>query len=341
MNIMKKIVYAVAGIAALAMMGSANAGTLEDVKARGVLNCIVSTGTPGFSNPDDSGKWQGFDVDFCRATAAAVLGDADKVRYVSTTGANRFTMLNSGEGDMLYRVTTVTFRRDVDVKLTFLGVNYYDGQGFMVAKDTVSSALELDGASVCVQVGTTTELNLSDYFRTNGMSYEAIPANSSDETREGLESGRCDVMTTDASALAAQRSALSDPSNWVILPEIISKEPLGPAVRQGDDAWADLVRWVLYGVIAAEEMGITSENVDSFTADVKNPQLKRMLGLDDTDLGGMLGLDKEWLKRAIKQVGNYGEIFERHMGVNTPVGLERGVNAQWTQGGLIYAPPFN
>jgi len=250
-------------------------------------------------------------------------------------------MLNSGEGDMLYRVTTVTFRRDVDVKLTFLGVNYYDGQGFMVAKDTVSSALELDGASVCVQVGTTTELNLADYFRSNGMSYEAIPANSSDETREGLESGRCDVMTTDASALAAQRSALSDPSNWVILPEIISKEPLGPAVRQGDDAWADLVRWVLYGVIAAEEMGITSENVDSFTADVKNPQLKRMLGLDDTDLGGMLGLDKEWLKRAIKQVGNYGEIFERHIGVNTPVGLERGVNAQWTQGGLIYAPPFN
>ena len=338
---MKKIVYAVAGIAALAMMGSANAGTLEDVKARGVLNCIVSTGTPGFSNPDDSGKWQGFDVDFCRATAAAVLGDADKVRYVSTTGANRFTMLNSGEGDLLYRVTTITFRRDVDVKLTFLGVNYYDGQGFMVAKDTVSSALELDGASVCVQVGTTTELNLADYFRSNGMSYEAIPGSSSDETREGLEAGRCDVLTTDASALAAQRSATADPGNWVILPEIISKEPLGPAVRQGDDAWADVVRWVLYGVIAAEEMGISSENVDSFTADVKNPQLKRMLGLDDTDLGAMLGLDKEFLKRAIKQVGNYGEIFERHIGVNTPVGLERGVNAQWTQGGLIYAPPFN
>ena len=338
---MKKIVYAVAGIAALAMMGSANAGTLEDVKARGVLNCIVSTGTPGFSNPDDSGKWQGFDVDFCRATAAAVLGDADKVRYVSTTGANRFTMLNSGEGDLLYRVTTITFRRDVDVKLTFLGVNYYDGQGFMVAKDTVSSALELDGASVCVQVGTTTELNLADYFRSNGMSYEAIPGSSSDETREGLEAGRCDVLTTDASALAAQRSATANPGNWVILPEIISKEPLGPAVRQGDDAWADVVRWVLYGVIAAEEMGISSENVDSFTADVKNPQLKRMLGLDDTDLGAMLGLDKEWLKRAIKQVGNYGEIFERHIGVNTPVGLERGVNAQWTQGGLIYAPPFN
>jgi general L-amino acid transport system substrate-binding protein len=338
---MKKIVYAIAGLAAVTMVGSAQAGTLEDVQARGVLNCIVSTGTPGFSNPDDSGKWQGFDVDFCRATAAAVLGDADKVRYVSTTGANRFTMLNSGEGDLLYRVTTITFRRDVDVKLTFLGVNYYDGQGFMVAKDTVDSALELDGASVCVQVGTTTELNLADYFRTNGMSYEAIPGNSSDETREGLDAGRCDVLTTDASALAAQRSAMTDPSNWVILPEIISKEPLGPGVRQGDDAWADLVRWVLYGVIAAEEMGITSANVDSFDASVKNPQLKRMLGLDDTDLGGMLGLDKEWLKRAIKQVGNYGEIFERHIGVNTPVGLERGVNAQWTDGGLIYAPPFN
>ena len=338
---MKKIVYAIAGIAAVTMAGTAQAGTLEDVQARGVLNCIVSTGTPGFSNPDDSGKWQGFDVDFCRATAAAVLGDADKVRYVSTTGANRFTMLNSGEGDMLYRVTTVTFRRDVDIKLTFLGVNYYDGQGFMVAKDTVDSALELDGASVCVQVGTTTELNLADYFRTNGMSYEAIPGSTSDETRDGLDAGRCDVLTTDASALAAQRSAMKDPSNWVILPEIISKEPLGPAVRQGDDAWADLVRWVLYGVIAAEEMGITSANVDSFDSNVKNPQMKRMLGLDDTDLGAMLGLDKEWLKRAIKQVGNYGEIFERHIGVNTPVGLERGVNAQWTDGGLIYAPPFN
>jgi len=338
---MKKIVYAIAGLAAVTMVGSAQAGTLEDVQARGVLNCIVSSGTPGFSNPDDSGKWQGFDVDFCRATAAAVLGDADKVRYVSTTGANRFTMLNSGEGDMLYRVTTVTFRRDVDIKLTFLGVNYYDGQGFMVAKDTVDSALELDGASVCVQVGTTTELNLADYFRTNGMSYEAIPGSTSDETRDGLDAGRCDVLTTDASALAAQRSAMKDPSNWVILPEIISKEPLGPAVRQGDDAWADLVRWVLYGVIAAEEMGITSANVDSFDSNVKNPQMKRMLGLDDTDLGAMLGLDKEWLKRAIKQVGNYGEIFERHIGVNTPVGLERGVNAQWTDGGLIYAPPFN
>ena len=338
---MKKIVYAIAGLAAVTIVGSAQAGTLEDVQARGVLNCIVSSGTPGFSNPDDSGKWQGFDVDFCRATAAAVLGDADKVRYVSTTGANRFTMLNSGEGDMLYRVTTVTFRRDVDIKLTFLGVNYYDGQGFMVAKDTVDSALELDGASVCVQVGTTTELNLADYFRTNGMSYEAIPGSTSDETRDGLDAGRCDVLTTDASALAAQRSAMKDPSNWVILPEIISKEPLGPAVRQGDDAWADLVRWVLYGVIAAEEMGITSANVDSFDSNVKNPQMKRMLGLDDTDLGAMLGLDKEWLKRAIKQVGNYGEIFERHIGVNTPVGLERGVNAQWTDGGLIYAPPFN
>jgi general L-amino acid transport system substrate-binding protein len=341
MKKMKKIVYAIAGLAAVTMVGSAQAGTLEDVQARGVLNCIVSSGTRGFSNPDDSGKWQGFDVDFCRATAAAVLGDADKVRYVSTTGANRFTMLNSGEGDMLYRVTTVTFRRDVDIKLTFLGVNYYDGQGFMVAKDTVDSALELDGASVCVQVGTTTELNLADYFRTNGMSYEAIPGSTSDETRDGLDAGRCDVLTTDASALAAQRSAMKDPSNWVILPEIISKEPLGPAVRQGDDAWADLVRWVLYGVIAAEEMGITSANVDSFDSNVKNPQMKRMLGLDDTDLGAMLGLDKEWLKRAIKQVGNYGEIFERHIGVNTPVGLERGVNAQWTDGGLIYAPPFN
>ena len=338
---MKKIVYAFAGLAATTLVGSAQAGTLEDVQARGVLNCIVSTGVPGFSNPDDSGKWTGFDVDFCRATAAAVLGDADKVNYVSTTAANRFTMLNSGEGDLLYRVTTITFSRDVDIKLTFMGVNYYDGQGFMVANDSgISSALELDGASICVQVGTTTEINMADYFRANGMSYEAIPASTSDEAREGLDAGRCDALTTDASALASARSALTDPSAWVILPEIISKEPLGPAVRQGDEAWADIVAWTLNAVIAAEEMGITSANVDSYNADTKNPQIKRLLGIEGSQ-GEQLGLDAEWAKRAIKQVGNYGEIFERHIGVNTPIGLNRDINAQWTQGGLIYSPPFN
>ena len=339
---MSKLKSIGAALGAVLLGSAANAAaTLDAVKAKGFVQCGVSQGLPGFSNADDAGNWTGLDVEMCRAVAAAIFGDGSKVKFSPLSAKQRFTALSSGEIDILSRNTTWTMTRDTQLGLNFAGVNYYDGQGFMVAKDTVDSALELDGASVCVQVGTTTELNLSDYFRSNGMSYEAIPANSSDETRAGLESGRCDVMTTDASALAAQRSALSDPSNWVILPEIISKEPLGPAVRQGDDAWADLVRWVLYGLISAEEMGITSANVGSFGPDTKNPQIVRMLGLDDTDLGGMLGLDKDFLKRAITQVGNYGEIFERHIGVNTPVGLERGVNAQWTNGGLIYSPPFN
>ena len=297
---MKKIVYAVAGLAAATMVSSAQAGTLEDVQARGVLNCIVSTGTPGFSNPDDSGKWQGFDVDFCRATAAAVLGDADKVRYVSTTGANRFTMLNSGEGDLLYRVTTVTFRRDVDVKLTFLGVNYYDGQGFMVPAELgVSSAKDLDGATVCIQTGTTTELNLADFFRANGISYEPVPIETNAEARENYLAGRCDVYTTDGSGLASTRATFDDPNAHVILPEVVSKEPLGPVTRHGDNQWGDIVRWTLNALISAEELGITKANVaEMAAAPTNNPEINRMMGTEG-NLGEMLGLDADWAVRVI------------------------------------------
>jgi len=337
---MKKIIYALAGAAAIAFTGVANAGTLEDVKERGTLRCVINTGLPGFAFPDDRGKWTGFDIDFCRAVAAAVLGDADKFETVTSTGKTRFTKLNSGEGDVLWRNTTITFSRDVGVKLTFLGVNYYDGQGFLAKKSLgVDSALDLDGASVCIQTGTTTELNLADFFRANNMSYEAVPVEDAAESRECYESGRGDVLTTDASGLAAQRTALPNPNAHVVLPEIISKEPLGPAVRQGDDAWADIVRWVLNATIAAEELGITQRNVDSIGRRTNNPEIKRFLGLEGNQ-GAELGLDPDWAKRIIKQVGNYGEIFERNIGERTQLGIPRGLNAQWTDGGLLYSAPF-
>jgi general L-amino acid transport system substrate-binding protein len=329
--------------AALAMMGvsAANAGTLEDVKARGELICIVNTGLPGFSYTDESGKWQGFDVDHCRAVAAAVLGDANKVKYKPATGKTRFTILNSGEGDVIFRNTTWTFVRDVDVKLSFQGTNYYDGQGFMVNKKLgVKSAKELGGASVCIQTGTTTELNLADFFRSNNMKYEPVPIETNEEARTNYLAGRCDVYTTDASGLAATRATFKDPGNHVILPEIISKEPLGPATRQGDDQWGDIVRWTTNALIAAEELGITQGNVDEKGAKpTDNPEINRLLGTEG-DLGAMLGLDKEWAKRAIKVVGNYGEVFDRNIGPKTPIGLERGLNALWTNGGLQYTPPF-
>ena len=330
-----------AAVAAVASTGVANAGTLDDVKKRGELNCVVTTGVAGFGAPDDNGRWKGFDVDFCRATAAAVLGDPNKVKFVPSTGKTRFTLLNSGEGDVLYRNTTVTMSRDADLKLTFLGVNYYDGQGFMVPKALgVSSATELDGASVCIQTGTTTELNLADFFRANGMSYEPVPIETNDEAQTNYLAGRCDVYTTDASGLASTRSTFDDPQNHVVLPEIISKEPLGPAVRHGDDEWADIVRWVLNAVIAAEELGITQANIAGHAkAAGDNPSINRIAGTEG-DFGAMIGLDKQWAVRAISAVGNYGEVFERNIGVNTPLGLARGLNAQWTDGGLMYAPPI-
>ncbi|GAB4235455.1 MAG: amino acid ABC transporter substrate-binding protein [Methyloligellaceae bacterium] len=337
---MKRIVLG--ATAALAMMGAtaASAGTLDEVKARGELICIVNTGLPGFSFTDASGKWKGFDVDHCHATAAAIFGDPSKVKFKPATGKTRFTILNSGEGDVIYRNTTWTFVRDVDVKLSFQGTNYYDGQGFMVPKKLgVKSAKELDGASVCIQTGTTTELNLADFFRANKISYEPVPIESNEEARTNYLAGRCDVYTTDASGLAATRATFKDPANHVILPEIISKEPLGPATRHGDDQWGDIIRWVKNALVAAEELGITQANVDELAKGTDNPEINRLLG-SEGDLGAMLGLSKDWAHKAIKAVGNYGEIFDRNIGPKTPIGLERGLNALWTKGGLQYSPPF-
>ncbi len=337
---MKRIMYSVAALfAAFAITAGAQADTLSDVKKRGVLRCVVSTGIAGFAYPDASGKWKGFDVDFCRATAAAVLGDASKIKAVTSTGKTRFTLLNSGEGDVLWRNTTITFSRDVGVKLRFHGVNYYDGQGFMVNKKLgVKSAKELDGASVCIQTGTTTELNLADYFHANGMKYEAVAIETNDEARQNYVSGRCDVYTTDASGLAATRSTFSDPDNHMLLPEIISKEPLGPATRHGDDLWSDIVTWVYYATVTAEEKGVTQSNVDKMKSS-KDPEILRLLGVEGSQ-GEELGLSKDWAYQIIKQVGNYGEIFERNIGKNTPIGLARGLNDLWTRGGLQYSPPF-
>ena len=338
---MKKTAIALAVIAAALTIGPqvATAGTLDDVKSRGVLRCVVSTGVPGFAYPDASGAWKGFDIDFCRATAAAVLGDASKIKAVTATGKTRFTKLNAGEGDVLWRNTTITFSRDVGVKLRFHGVNYYDGQGFLVKKALgVKSAKELNGASVCIQTGTTTELNLADYFHANGMKYEAVTIETNDEARQNYTSGRCDVYTTDASGLAATRSTFSDPQNHIVLPEIISKEPLGPATRQGDDQWSDIVTWVLNATITAEEKGITQANVDKMKSS-KDPEVLRLLGVEGSQ-GKELGLSNDWAYNIIKSVGNYGEIFERNIGVNTPIGLPRGLNALWTKGGLQYSPPF-
>ena len=338
---MKKTTIALAVIVAALTIGPqvATAGTLDDVKSRGVLRCVVSTGVPGFAYPDASGAWKGFDIDFCRATAAAVLGDASKIKAVTATGKTRFTKLNAGEGDVLWRNTTITFSRDVGVKLRFHGVNYYDGQGFMVKKALgVKSAKELNGASICIQTGTTTELNLADYFHANGMKYEAVTIETNDEARQNYTSGRCDVYTTDASGLAATRSTFSDPDNHIVLPEIISKEPLGPATRQGDDQWSDIITWVLNATITAEEKGVTQANVDKMKSS-KDPEVLRLLGVEGSQ-GKELGLSNDWAYNIIKSVGNYGEIFERNIGTKPPIGLSRGQNALWTNGGLLYSPPF-
>jgi general L-amino acid transport system substrate-binding protein len=336
----KSVGFLTAAAAAVVMATGAQAGTLEDVRAKGELRCVVSTGLAGFAYTDASGNYQGFDADYCRATAAAVLGDANKVKFVPATGKTRFTILNSKEGDVLWRNTTWTYVRDVDVKLTFVGVNYYDGQGFIVPKKLgVKSAKELDGATVCIQTGTTTELNLADYFRSNNIKYEPVPIETNDEARTNYLAGRCDVYTTDASGLAATRATFDKPDEHTLLPEIISKEPLGPAVRQGDDQWADIVRWVLNATIVAEEKGVTKANAGSIGNSTKDPEIKRLLGTEG-NLGAMLGLEKDWAQKVIASVGNYGEIFERHIGTKTPIGLARGLNQLWSKGGLQYAPPF-
>ena len=312
--------------------------TLEVVRERGSLNCGVSTGLPGFSAPDSNNAWKGLDVDVCRAVAAAVLDDASKVKYVPLNAKERFTALQSGEIDMLSRNTTWTITRDTSLGLAFAGVNYYDGQGFMVKQSLgVSSALELSGADVCVQAGTTTELNLSDYFRSNGMNYNLIAVETSDASIKGFEEGRCDVLTSDQSQLYALRIKLQDPASAVVLPEVISKEPLGPVVRAGDDQWMKIVRWSLIAMIDAEELGVTSSN--SVMASSNNPAIERLLGLNNKDYGKALGLDSGWSKRIVSQVGNYAESFERNVGMSSPLKISRGLNALWKDGGILYSPP--
>ena len=337
---MKKSAFIGALAAATVVGGFASAGTLEDVQAKGSLQCGVSTGVVGFASADANGNWSGFDVAVCRAVAAAIFGDPQAVKFTPTTGKTRFTTLASGEVDMLARNTTWTMSRDADLKFTFIGVNYYDGQGFMVPKDLgVSSAKDLDGATICIQTGTTTELNLADFFRSNSISYEPVPIETNAEAQAQYLAGACDVYTTDASGLAATRAAFEDPNAHTLLPEIISKEPLGPLVRHGDNQWGDLVRWTLNALITAEELGVTSANLAEMSKGTNNPEINRLLGTEG-DLGAMLGLGKTWAHDAIAAGGNYGEIFETNIGESTPVGLARGLNAQWTNGGLIYSPPF-
>jgi general L-amino acid transport system substrate-binding protein len=336
---MKTTLYLGTALALALAAGAASAATLDDVKARGTLKCGVNTGFPGFAFPDAQGQWQGFDVAGCRAVAAAVLGDPTKVEFVPTTGETRFTALTSGEIDLLVRNSTWTFTRDVDLGFSFVGVNYYDGQGFMVSKDLgVTSATELDGATVCVQTGTTTELNLADFFNVNGISYQPVPVQTPAEADQQFLGGACDAYTTDASQLATQRGSYPDPDNYVILPEIISKEPLGPVVRQGDDQWADIVRWTFFALVAAEEYGVTAANAEEM-ATSENPEIRRLVG-GEGDLGPMLGLEADWAKRAIMAGGNYGELFATYLGEETPSNIARGLNALWTEGGLQYAPPF-
>jgi len=343
---MKKLTLlaSAAVIAAFAFIGSASAGTLADVQARGSLNCGVNgpTGLTGFGIPDDKGNWTGLDVDMCRAVAAAVFGDATKVKFVPLGSKERFTALQSGEIDMLARNSTWTYARDTELGLDFVAVNYYDGQGFLVRKELgVKSAKELSGATICVQTGTTTEKNLADYFRTNNLDLKQPPTfENADQARQAYDEGRCDAYTTDASGLASERTQLKNPADNIILPEIISKEPLGPVVRHGDNNWGDIVRWSFFAMLIAEEKGITQANVDQIKTSTQDPEVRRLLSLDD-DWGKKMGVSKDWAYDIIKSVGNYGESFERNVGQKTPLGLARGLNELWSKGGLQYAPPFN
>jgi general L-amino acid transport system substrate-binding protein len=336
-----KLLSVAAGAAVFALGASAaSATTLQDVKAKGFVQCGVNTGLAGFAAPDASGNWSGFDVDFCRAVSAAVFGDPNKVKFTPLSAANRFPALQSGEVDVLARNTTWTINRDTALGLNFRFVNYYDGQGFMVRKSlNVKSALELSGASVCVQSGTTTELNLADYFKANNLQYNPVVFEKLDEVNAAYDSGRCDVYTTDQSGLYSLRLTLKNPDEHVILPEIISKEPLAPAVRQGDDQWFDIISWVGYAMINAEEFGITQANVDEMKSS-PNPDIKRFLGVEaDTKIGTDLGLTNEWAYNVVKNVGNYGEVFEKNIGQGSQLKIARGLNALWSKGGIQYAPP--
>src|SRR4249920_1517917 len=332
---------AAAGVAAILASGSAMAGKdLDAIKSRGQLICGVGTGTAGFMLADSQGKWVGLDVDVCRAVASAIFGDAEKVKYTPLTAQQRFTALQSGEVDMLSNNTTATLTRDTALGLDFTAITYYDGQGFMVNKKLgVKSAKELNGATVCVAPGTTTELNLADYFRATKMSFKPVVIEKVEEVRAAFFSGRCDVFTTDASRLYSTRAANApNPGDYVILPEIISKEPLAPAARHGDNQFADIVRWAFNAMLQAEEYGITSKNVDEMLKS-DNPSIKRILGVTP-GMGKALGVDEKWVYNIVKMVGNYGESFERHVGQGSPLKVVRGQNELWTQGGLQYAPPI-
>ena len=331
--------------AAMVAAGSAQAGTLDDVKAKGFVQCGVSQGLAGFSLPDDQNNWTGMDVDFCKAIAAAIFNDPTKVKFSPLSAKERFTALQSGEVDLLSRNSTWTMSRDTSLGLKFAGVMYYDGQGFMVRKSLgVKSAKELDGATVCTNTGTTTELNLADYFKANNMKYQVVAIEDANQVRQAYDEGRCDIFTTDQSGLYAERLSLKTPDDHMVLPEIISKEPLGPIVRQGDDQWFNVVKWTYYALLNAEELGITQANVEEMKGST-NPEIKRVLGVKNEDgtaagFGTGIGLDEEWIVRIVKAVGNYGEIFERNVGANTPLKIARGKNALWKDGGLQYAPPI-
>jgi len=329
----------VAALALGAGVGAcAAAATLDAVKQRGTLVCGVSEGILGFSAPTDAG-WAGFDVDLCRALAAAVFGDAGKVRYVSLTADGRFAALQSGGIDVLSRNSTWTMSREIELKLVFPAITYFDGQGFLIRKTmTASSALELDNAKVCVQSGTTTELNLVDYFRANNMRLEPITFPTAPEAAKAYDAGRCDVFTSDVSQLHAERLGLAKLDDHVILPDVISKEPLGPAVRQGDEQWANIVKWTVFAMINAEELGVSSSTIDQAALSAK-PEIKRLVGTDG-NFGEQMGLTKDWAVRIVRQVGNYGEVFERNVGSGSKLGIPRGLNHLWTTGGILYAPPI-
>jgi general L-amino acid transport system substrate-binding protein len=337
---MKRVLTSIICAAALGLAASsAGAQTLNTVKTRGALNCGSNPGLAGFGLPDAQGNWTGLDVDVCRAIAAAIFDDPTKVKFVPLTAKDRFTALQSGEVDVLVRNTTWTSSRDTSLGLNFTGVDYYDGQGFMVRKALkVNSALELSDAAVCVQQGTTTELNLADYFRANKMKLKTVTFATSDEAVKAYDAGRCDAYTTDASGLYSERLRLANPNEHVVLPEIISKEPLGPAVRHGDDQWFDIVKWVLFAMIIAEEQGLTQKSItEALGSD--NPDIKKFVGTEG-NYGEQLGLTKDWAVRIIKHVGNYGEVFERNVGQGSPLKIQRGLNALWTKGGIQYAPPI-
>ena len=335
-----RILTFVAGAALLAVAGTANAGTLDDVKAKGFVQCGVNgAGLLGFAAADDQGNWKGFDVDYCRAVAAAVFGDATKVKFTPLNATERFTALQSGEIDLLARNTTWTMDRDTKLGLLFAGVNYYDGQGFMVKKSlNVASAKDLSGASVCVQTGTTTELNLADYSKVNNLDLKPVVFEKQPEADAAYDSGRCDAYTTDASGLYSIRLKLTAPDDHMVLPEIISKEPLGPVVRQGDDVWYNVVKWTHYALLNAEELGVTQANVDEMKNST-DQSVRRLLGVDGT-FGEGAGLKNDWAYNVIKAVGNYGESFDRNVGTGSPLKIARGLNALWNKGGIQYAPPI-